>query len=521
MRTFVLLMATLGITCALLAPYLGPVTASAAGAPSIYWGTYINGAPANTALLDQFEATVGKHQSLVSWGEAWQMNGVYQPFQSWYMNPVRARGSIPVLNWGSWNLGWGPNQPAFSDANIANGAHDAYIIQWAQAAHAWGQPFFMRFDHEMNGWWDFPWAEQLNGNQPGDYVRMWRHVHDIFAQQGATNVSWVWCPNIVGPQSTSMSELYPGDTYVDWTCTDGYNFGTDYGYTWTPFATVFSGGQFNAFHNTYQNLLQVAPTKPIMIGETASSEHGGSKADWITDMLTTQLPNNYPQIKAFVWFDWNAGDPTYTWPVESSSTSIAAFASGISSATYAANQFATLTGGAIQPLQAPAAPTSGTLTLNPVADSYITWSSPYSSAGGTSPYLSVDIAGTDTTFLLFDLTPLAGKTVNAATLRVFTSAYSWSGSANTFDIRQVLWTDWKEQYMSYTNTVPITNVALGTLNAPSPNTWYQSTLATLPVQGSVGRLFSVAIVGRAWDVLLINSREAGAATAPQLILTYS
>ena len=36
----------------------------------------------------------------------------------------------------------------------------------------------------MNGWW-WPWSEQLNGNNPGEFVAAWRHVHDIFVQQHA------------------------------------------------------------------------------------------------------------------------------------------------------------------------------------------------------------------------------------------------------------------------------------------------------------------------------------------------
>ena len=41
-------------------------------------------------------------------------------------------------------------------------------------------------------------GNSLNGNSPGDYVKMWRHVHDIFEAEGANQyVIWVWAPNIV------------------------------------------------------------------------------------------------------------------------------------------------------------------------------------------------------------------------------------------------------------------------------------------------------------------------------------
>jgi beta-mannanase len=320
---------------------------------SVYWGAYIYGAPFNMALIDDVEAQAGKKMSIVHWGQPWVMNGAFQAFQAPQYAAIRARGAIPMVDWSSWDLGKGPEQPAFRLSNVANGQYDAYISQWADAARAWGEPFFLRFDWEMNGWWQFPWAEQINGNQWGDYVHAWRHVHDIFVHHGAINVTWVWCPNISSARTRSLQELYPGDSYVDWTCMDGYNFGTDNGNLWQNFSEVFAGSMFNAQHNTYAELLALAPQKPIIIGETASSEHGGSKAGWITDMLI-QIPANFPQIKGVVWFDWNGGDPSTTWPLSSSPGAHDAFASGIAASAYAAN------GSGSQPRMAALQPLSAT-----------------------------------------------------------------------------------------------------------------------------------------------------------------
>ena len=106
-------------------------------------------------------------------------------------------------------------------------------------AKAWGHPFFLRFDWEMNTNW-FPAASTRTATA-GEYVRMWRHVHDIFTQVGATNVTWVWCPNVEYRRlRQAAAELYPGDAYVDWTCLDGYNWGTNPRRdAWRSFTTVF------------------------------------------------------------------------------------------------------------------------------------------------------------------------------------------------------------------------------------------------------------------------------------------
>jgi mannan endo-1,4-beta-mannosidase len=39
----------------------------------------------------------------------------------------------------------------------------------------------------MNGNW-FSWNGD-SANRPADFVAMWRHVHDLFAHEGATNVT--------------------------------------------------------------------------------------------------------------------------------------------------------------------------------------------------------------------------------------------------------------------------------------------------------------------------------------------
>jgi beta-mannanase len=179
----------------------------------------------------------------------------------------------------------------------------------------------------------------MNGNRPGDYVAAWHHVHDIFTSVGATNASWVWCPNIdIQHQFTSLASLYPGDSYVDWTCLDGYNWGNTRG-SWDSFDTIYS--------STYHEIVDtIAPTKPMIVGEVSSSEGGGSKAAWITDMLSVQLPTNYPKIRGVVWMDTNTDN--MDWPLVSSSASQQAFAAAIQHPRFVANTFGSVTA-AIRP----------------------------------------------------------------------------------------------------------------------------------------------------------------------------
>jgi hypothetical protein len=332
--------------------YLPLVTQSR---PSVYWGALVTGAAPSAANMQPsgifgiFETHAQRKMAILHWGQSWKMNGSDQGFYAPWFDNVRNHGSIPFIDWGSWQPDAGVNQPAFKLSTIYNGLHDSYIRKWALGAKQWAHPFFLRFDWEMNGNWQFPWSEQLNGNQAGDYIKAWQHVHDIFVQNGVTNVTWVWCPNISGLTTRPMASLYPGDAYVDWTCLDGYNKESE----WVTFYSVFTGSGTNWIHNSYQEILTVAPTKPLMVGETASLEAedgGGMKAAWISDALITQLPVHFPKIKAVLWFNWDDGIPGYTFPIESSSPSMAAFANAIQSGYYAANSFANLDASPIPPL---------------------------------------------------------------------------------------------------------------------------------------------------------------------------
>jgi len=311
-----------------------PPQAPAASDP-IYWGAYIEGAqtynylfggtwsnapwcdPGTQCPLPKFTANAGKAPSVEHWGMCWTCT-----FDSGVANAVVGRGDIPAVDWS--------NDSSASDADIAAGKYDSQITAVAQAIKAFGHPMFLLFDEEMNGGW-YSYAPGNNGNTAASFVAMWRHIHDVFSSVGATNVTWVWCPNVDPDNNiTPMSQVYPGDAYVDWTGLNGYNWGNVNGNQWMSFSQVFA--------SSYNTLLSIAPNKPIMIGEVASEESGGSKAAWITDALATQLPQHFPQIKAVLWFNWRVNEKgTYwNWEIESSPTSQQAFAAAVSSPYYAA-----------------------------------------------------------------------------------------------------------------------------------------------------------------------------------------
>jgi hypothetical protein len=332
-------------------PEPAPVPAPAPIGGPLYWGATIGPqltgtqAPWDMAAVTRFEELARKKLSLIQF---------FQPFSNCSTSPcsfygfpttplerIRQHGSIPVLSWASQSIPGSVNQPDYQQSDILAGRYDSFIRSFATAAKAWGHPFFLRYDWEMNGSW-FSWSDGANGNRAGDFVAAWRHVHDIFDEVGATNATWVWCPNI-DPANTmqSLSSVYPGNAYVDWTGLDGYNWGTNPAKPsgWKTFSQLYS--------STYKRIVEsVAPSKPMMIGEIASSEYGGSKASWVKDVLA-KVPADYPKIRALVWFD--KFDSGMDWPIETSSSATAALAEGIQASSYDENTFLNLSAGSIQP----------------------------------------------------------------------------------------------------------------------------------------------------------------------------
>lgn len=232
------------------------------------------------------------------------------------MDAARSRGATPLVTWEPWAWGGGVNQPAYALDRVAAGDFDATITQWGQSLAAWGKPVMLRFAHEMNGNW-YPWAEGVNGNQPGDYVAAWRHVHDVVAATGAANVQWVWSPNVPYWGSTDLAGLYPGGGYVDVVALDGYNWGTSQ--TWSSWVSPV-----DLFAPGITQLRSLAPGKPVLIAETASSELGGSKPTWNTDLVSYLAAQ--PDVMGFVWFHMQKETD---WRINSSASSATAFKSAL------------------------------------------------------------------------------------------------------------------------------------------------------------------------------------------------
>jgi cellulose synthase (UDP-forming) len=242
----------------------------------------------------------GKHRvrlQIVHWYQQW-FSG-YPGFRADWMEAVRRAGAVPLITWEPWRPPVeglrDTDQPEARLELIAAGRYDSYIRAWARGARDYGRPLLLRPMPMMNGDW-YPWSIGTNGNTSQHFVEAWRYLHDIFTDEGATNVSWVWGVYsfaALKDEGQSRPAYYPGDDYVDWVAMSGFNIGdaAPWG-SWQSFDEIFE--------ETYQALSGVG--KPILISEIGTTALGGEPADWIRDSLRA-IQERYRLVKAVVWFD--------------------------------------------------------------------------------------------------------------------------------------------------------------------------------------------------------------------------
>jgi acid phosphatase type 7 len=153
--------------------------------------------------------------------------------------------------------------------------------------------------------------------------------------------------------------------------------------------------------------------------------------------------------------------------------------------------------------------TAHTLTLTPVADSYVDSSNP-TATHGTSAQLRVDGSPLVYAYQRFDLSSVPG-TITGLSLKVFATSSSTAGYA----VRSVTDNTWSESALDWANAPPIGSTNVGTSGAFTSNTW--TTVDVSPLINGDG-LLSMAMIGINSTAIAFSSREG--ANPPQLVVTY-
>ncbi len=243
-------------------------------------------------LEDSLQTVFPLVQIYTAWGSK-----RHQRFPFTELNAIHNIGSIPIVTWEPWLTDFDKElMPGLSDVTvrdkeglkaIARGVYDVYIDKWATDAKSYGKLMFLRFAHEMNDPYRYPWGPQ--NNEPEDFIAAWRYVVERFRAAGADNVIWIWSPH---PAYGMFDEYYPGDNYIDWVGVGTLNYGTVAPWSqWWTFDEIFA--------KHYELLAKY--NKPIIISEFGSLAVGGDRAKWFKEALT-DFPVRYPGVRSLVFF---------------------------------------------------------------------------------------------------------------------------------------------------------------------------------------------------------------------------
>jgi mannan endo-1,4-beta-mannosidase len=260
------------------------VSALRSPGPGKFFGVEAVGAPDSMTPVTTFALYTGKKPNLIG------------SFRHWG-KPFDASAAASAWNYGAlYFMSWEPYST--TSQAIADGSSDAYILQFARAVRALNVPIAISYGHEMNGFW-YPWgAPHTTG---AAFVAAWRHIHNLFAQVGATNVIWVWNPNIInGLPPVNLRAYYPGDAYVDWVGITGYFFANAGGTT------------FSSVYQETMTAVRRITAKPVIIAET-SVQSGPADVTGVRNLVSGVRV--HPHVIGLVWFDYaKAGT---NWTVES------------------------------------------------------------------------------------------------------------------------------------------------------------------------------------------------------------
>jgi beta-mannanase len=304
---------SIALVCA-LAMLAAMATTTTAAAQPIKLGAYTPNAPASATVLDEYSQMVGRKPDIVA-----SYKDFFMPLMSEEQTAtMKAFGGVPMVSWEPAQPTSG--YPAANFGDIAAGKYDTQIREAAKLSKEFGSELMIRFAHEMNISASL-WGPGEDGNVGNAYVEAWRHVVSIFRAEGATNVKWVWSPN-VDWGGVPFTQYFPGDEWVDYVALDGYNWGKVGTENWQSMQTLFG--------SSYETLTQLSG-KPVIFAETSSGETGGSKAEWIREGFLHTIPQHFSRVYAVVWFNAAAEED---WRIDTSQSALDAYREVVANSLY-------------------------------------------------------------------------------------------------------------------------------------------------------------------------------------------
>ena len=276
------------------------VTHSTPGATSVarvqpirYLGVFEPGSPGSYAGVDGFAQAIGRQPNLVTYYGFWG-----EQFHSTFAETAYEHGATTIVEIDPYGI---------SLAKIAAGDYDQYLLSFASSIAAFKHQVVISFGHEMNGYW-YPWG--YHHTPAATFVAAWRHIVDVFRQNGTHNVQWLWQVNSINSETGPARDWWPGSSYVTWVGVSGYYY--------------LPGNTFDNVFNPIYNAVRQFTQDPILIAETAVGPQAGQSRG-IKDLFAGIRSQHYMGL---VWFDQHSTGGLYrgeNWRLEGNEPAIAAF----------------------------------------------------------------------------------------------------------------------------------------------------------------------------------------------------
>lgn len=191
---------------------------------------------------------------------------------------LAARGARPWITL-NFRVNGAPAMNASLPA-IANGLHDAALRRWARDMRDYAKPIYLTILQHVDRNWALSSAV-ANGGIPQDVPRAWQHVRDVFQQEKALNVAWVWSP----ADPIHDSAYAPPASTIDVTLLSLINYPN------TPWADP---------QKALAELTARYPKMPLFI-EVSANGQPTQKADWLRKAGAAIAAT--PNVHAFLYHE--------------------------------------------------------------------------------------------------------------------------------------------------------------------------------------------------------------------------
>jgi hypothetical protein len=264
----------------------------------------------NAYLINRFNDLAGKKIGVAYFSNNW-FHGIRFPLDKCIS--IRSTGAVPFIRIQNWIRQGDKLSDAgpYTQKNIISGKFDTELRAYAKSAKSFGTKLLIEYGVEVNTN-SFPWSKE----GPGPYKAAYRHIVDLFREEGATNVGWAF--HIDATDNNDGYKWYPGDDIIEWVGTTCYG---DYDHK----------GCAGSLKDFYNQFAAISKTAKLGIFEWGY----GNSTD--TARTLAEIPIKYPRIKLLqVWNEHVIGDQEepYDRRINSTPQNLAAYREGIANPVY-------------------------------------------------------------------------------------------------------------------------------------------------------------------------------------------